>query len=54
MILIDDNLRFILSIRFNDDGVRFYNLTEINFDNRFSPGNDIASLAVVWKFDRIR
>jgi hypothetical protein len=47
MILIDDSLRFISLIRSDNEGVKFYNSAKADFDNRFSPGNDIASLIVI-------
>jgi hypothetical protein len=47
MILINDNFRFILLIRSDDDSARFCNLAETDFNNGFSPGDNAASLTVI-------
>jgi hypothetical protein len=50
MILVNDSLRFISSIR-SDINIRFYNSAEADFDGRFSLENGVASLTVIWKFN---
>jgi hypothetical protein len=46
MILVDNNLRFILSIR-SDINTRFYDSAKVDFDNRLSPEDSAANLTVV-------
>jgi hypothetical protein len=47
MILVDDNLRFISLIRFNEDDTKFYDLTKADFDDKFSFENNITNFIVI-------
>jgi hypothetical protein len=54
MILVDDSLRFISSVRSDDDDARFCDSAEADFDGGLSPGDGAASFAVAWRFGGVR